>query len=339
MIYTNSIYPTQQSHNNLYFAASKKPLAIVDHYLAGINRVDGNLLVHSSHAGLVKAHARHVYPEISILDYESTILSENYCTPVNALANLLNDINHGVEVGAVNMSLGVEVHIDKIALELGLLKLKPKNVHEYRKTIKDSINQIDFSKSKYSGTREMDSLLNGELAKEVIDTIRLIEEITKKGIPVFIAAGNEGPNSLNLLTLADGVTSVGALNKDGSKVRVNDTYSWGSADNSIVSQWETVFYKPRPIYKENGDFNGFSLSLEDTLSSNQNEAPDLPLGDIDIHAKGLLKELFPLIEKMVENIKNPFKKALDHIFTPYKIPGTSVASPQAAARHLKKLNN
>jgi hypothetical protein len=74
-----------------------------------------------------------------------------------------------------------------------------------REAVKQKINEI--AQAYQSGTR------TDPRAQEVVgwrDTINSLEGVTANKVPVYLAAGNQGPDAFNVYGLANGVTMVGA---------------------------------------------------------------------------------------------------------------------------------
>lgn len=330
---TNSLTPR--------FGASKKPLAVVDHYEYPEYAIAGDGLMKATHAAWVKGCARQVYPGVNLRDYPTETLGYRQCNPVSALEKLAADIKAGEEIGAVNMSLGISVKIRELADKLNLPGLTADNLPEYREEILAKLDEFDFSRCGLYETREMDRLLNGRTAEVLKRIIALVEEITAAGIPVFIAGGNDGKEAVNLLNLAKGMTGVGALKQDGEKVVIDPFESqtwWGSADNALLSEWERVFAESEPVIDGAGKLAGFRL-IRPGETRYKRKRPDIPLSDVEVQGKRLLNTLLPLLREKTEEGDNPFEGVLDDVFTPGLSSGTSCAAPQAAARYLKELDD
>ncbi len=80
--------------------------------------------------------------------------------------------------------------------------------------------------------------------KELYD---IFSRFQKAGVPVVVAAGNFGPNYVNLFSLMPGVVSVGSLDPRGNKLLI-------SADNKYVNWWRLGVVAPTEV------INGMDLS-------------------------------------------------------------------------------
>lgn len=328
----NPVLYTTSPSSSVLFGASKKALAIVDAYQNTATADRAGLLT-TSHAALVKANARLIYPNVKIRDYAGAPLGPRSCNPVPALEKLLKDINNGVEIGAVNVSLSVSVPLSEIKQTLGLVDLTPETVSNYREEILDNLDELNFKNSLNPDLQRLYKEANGELHQITMRSIELLSEIAGKGIPVFIAGGNEGPSRLNLLLLANGVTGVGALTQEGEKVTVRNSYVWASADNDLITEWERINSRLNPII-EDGKSIGFRL-IRPNETRYLRKRPDLPIDDVGITRDSVLNKLYQLSELMGEDEDSPFTNILEGLFQSKALDGTSCASPQAAARYLK----
>lgn len=144
---------------------------------------------------------------------------------------------------------------------------------------------------------------------------RRLEEMNQRGIPVFQSAGNTMSSSVNLLSFANGVTSVGALDKNGKKTDY-------SSDNSLVTRWEQGNYPIKQIFGKKGDILGYNVTggqqVEIPLSKTTGRPPS---------GKLLLS--------------NNLKTSLTPTETPQPIVvgeklGTSFAAPTAVGKFLRQ---
>ena len=138
------------------------------------------------------------------------------------LDNLIESTNNGKKIDAVNLSLSDSVKIKDLAKVTGL-PLTAENLAQYKDKIREWIKNSNLPEiQKQNGILES------------------LEKITDKGIPINVAGGNDGADSVNLFSFARGTTTVGALDPDGK------TKTQYSADNSLVNRWEIGNY---PVIK------------------------------------------------------------------------------------------
>ena len=86
--------------------------------------------------------------------------------------------------------------------------------------------------------------------------VQLLEQIEAYGADVYIAAANVNDGSddeLNLYTVANNTTSVGALNKNGNKASF-------SFNNSLIDTWSLGEIEVKKLYDEQGKFAGYDLN-------------------------------------------------------------------------------
>ncbi len=97
-----------------------------------------------------------------------------------------------------------------------------------------------------------------------LNTMTAMSELVKSGVPVYVAAGNTGPENISLYSLASGVVNVGAVDAAG----VDSEYS---ARHSLITR------------KARGDFN--VTVIKDGVDITGDGTADLPLSALS--AKGL----------------------------------------------------
>ncbi|MBX9572190.1 MAG: hypothetical protein K2X77_25070 [Candidatus Obscuribacterales bacterium] len=93
---------------------------------------------------------------------------------------------------ALNLSFGLSMTYDQVSSALNM-NITPENVKEKRLEIVKKLDEM-FEGKKLS--------INASALAEAADTNRGIMELQKRGIKVISAAGNEGPEYINLGTLA-----------------------------------------------------------------------------------------------------------------------------------------
>ncbi|OGI21716.1 MAG: hypothetical protein A2287_00340 [Candidatus Melainabacteria bacterium RIFOXYA12_FULL_32_12] len=137
--------------------------------------------------------------------------------------------------------------------------------------------------------------------------ISAIEEVTKLGVPVYIAAGNSGPDYLNLFSLAKGAITVGAFdgdNEDSERIYL-------SADNSLVNgKGRGVFYTS-PVLRKDGSLSGYSIMDNNRVVFKKSEiSKDIPVVDKFVGK--------PLKEVLAQEEDYPAMHALQNMWTDMK---------------------
>lgn len=129
------------------------------------------------------------------------------------LGNSMQEIAKRIDSGelklpegtALNLSFGLSLTYDQVSSALNMT-ITPENVKEKREEIVDTLDKMWNNKT---------LAVNGMALAEAADTNRGIRELQKRGIKVISAAGNEGPDYINIGTLAADV-QYSALTADGS---------------------------------------------------------------------------------------------------------------------------
>ncbi len=186
---------------------------------------------------------------------------------------------------AVNISAGLHKSIRSLKILTGINDLNPDNLSKYKEKIR--------------------AFLLGKDIDNIAKTIRSLENLIDKGIKVYLAGGNRGPEYVNLFSFARGVTSVGACDAKGKTLS-------SSADNSLLDRYARGQYT---IICEKNSKN------EDTY--------------FIIDGSGLKVRLAkPFGEQM-----HPIRKQLKEPGSTTTIQGTSYAAPTALAKDIEKLGS
>lgn len=196
------------------------------------------------------------------------------------LVNALNEIREKIDV--VNISLGVEVKITDLAKATGF-PLTDKNLIDYKDKVRLWIKNN-----------------NSPMLKNLNEELESIEKFTSREIPVYVGAGNQGKERVNLFSFAKGVATVGALKEDGvSKADY-------TVDNSLVDKWETGDYQIKQLLNESREI-GYDFTGDNKI--------DLLKKDIPSNKFSLMRYIFG---------------------TNYKLRGTSSSAPVAAGKYLNE---
>ncbi len=117
---------------------------------------------------------------------------------------------------AVNISAGLHKSISFLSRKTGIEDLSPDNLNKNKERIREYLLESNIDK--------------------VAKTILSLEKITDKGIKVYVAAGNKGPEYVNLFSFAKGVISVGATDANGkllSSSACNDMLKYMVGEYSV----------------------------------------------------------------------------------------------------------
>lgn len=217
---------------------------------------------------------------------------------VGHIADLVSSVADKVEQGglrlsAVMLSQSIEVPLEAVGRDLHL-SVKPGEFRAKRQTVNDALIKM---------MEQNDSPEYGQLS-------RAVERLAARGVPFIVAAGNGGPEKVNLLGFLPGAISVGGLLLDGTK-------SPTSGDNSLVAVWRPGQIVLRPTADGNvdvnadgvGDFDRSKLTGEPSIASRFNgkrvsEAViNTPSGgDFDILSRETPGGIARLIEEMPDKL-------------------------------------
>ncbi|MBJ7552522.1 hypothetical protein [Marinomonas ostreistagni] len=152
--------------------------------------------------------------------------------------------------------------------------------------------------------------------KDTYNVIRAMEELVLKGAQVFTISGNSGPRTINTLSLAKGVTTVGAIEPE---------LSYFIADNVFVDTYEQAAYSLKRIDDQLGNSLGYDLDGDG--------CSDIPLSSLTSQSINDLPEvLWPPIKGSSFAAPMALKKAL------IKDPWNCYESFAATSLELNQIN-
>ncbi|MFH0702506.1 MAG: hypothetical protein V2B14_03070 [bacterium] len=213
------------SSGSIFGDSSSPNVAMIDSFDDKTVDIDGDGVADIAHGESTSAMVKSQCPDANIEEYDG-VTPDSFNSSCEDIAD---SINNGKKMDGVNISLAQNMDIDELGEKTGL-PLDRDNLSEYKDQIK---NKMKNSKDPKLQTAYKE--------------IKSIEKITATGTPVYISAGNEGKDSLNLLNLADGATNVGT----------DHPYS---ASNDLVNRYEVGNYESRETYDDNGDPTGYDFT-------------------------------------------------------------------------------
>lgn len=164
-------------------------------------------------------------------------------------------LNFAQKIDAVNYSMGLVNTVDNLST-ITQYPLTRNNLDKYRDRIAawlrppmDKDGHYDLSKiDKY-----LSKLEKYEFPEETPIRFTQLEDITKRGIPVFVSGGNYSREQVNLFGFAKGVISVGVVDKSGKKLP-------NYADNSLITMRERGKYPIVQIRDKQGNILGYNIT-------------------------------------------------------------------------------
>lgn len=190
---------------------SLKTIAVVDDFTPGQPQAHGRLV-----AGVIQARQ----PQWQIIPFHvQRTMGPNgpFYHIANALKSVQERLQGGLKLDALNLSMGDTLPLPE----------QPASAQAILNTLQQQPAQGPLSRFENTPTA---------IALEGVST--LSEIASRHKVPVFVAAGNEGPQKLNVYLLAQGVQGVGAKEAQGSP--------WPeSGNNPWVHQWENAVQESR----------------------------------------------------------------------------------------------
>lgn len=220
-------------------------------------------------------------------------------------------------IDAAVLSLGYDTLIYSLADVTGL-PLTKDNLAKYKKPIAAWLRPPEKKNGRYN-TQELKSykekMEKRGLPYDFPATFTRLEWTIKRGIPVFHSAGNGASEEVDLLSFADGVNSVGALDKNGKKADY-------SADNSLISIWERGDYPIVQIRDKKGTILGYNIT--------GGQRVEIPLNQTTGR---------PPVQKTLTESKIKTSGSLSEASLPVIVgskQGTSFAAPVALGKYLRQ---
>lgn len=216
--------------------AAKKNVAIIDEFQTKTIDLDADGTPDISHGDLVEAYLKATNPNVKTEKFPITYQDPGKGTinkddVFKAFDNISTKIQKGEKFDAVNFSVGSGLNINDLSKKINN-KMTKDNISTFKPQIKDYVSKNLPN-------------VNKDIAK--------IEKVTDKGVPVYIAAGNDKESHYNLYGLAKGTKSIGATDYTGKVANF-------SANNQDVSKYEKGTYVPRITSNNKGKITGVDIN-------------------------------------------------------------------------------
>ncbi|MFA6028224.1 MAG: hypothetical protein WC969_00085 [Elusimicrobiota bacterium] len=219
--------------------ASPLPVLVLDNFAAGTDAVspymdvDGDGKPDAGHGEVVSAIYKASGKKTRPLNMGGDGSIEHLVALLGPVAARLE--KGSLALSAINVSQCVDVPLSDVQKDLGL-PYGSEQFLAHRAEVDAAIAKL---------MNEKGSPHYGKLS-------RIAARIAKKGVPIYLAAGNQGPGKVNLLGFLPGTVSVGSIGRDGRKAA-------SSADNGLTSVWRPGEYAFRRTADGNVDVNGDGL--------------------------------------------------------------------------------
>ncbi len=236
---------------NKAFAKNDKTMriAIIDDFTNKSVFIDNDNNPDISHGQLVKRFIQEGLPnaQIESLDMNSP---HNISTQLDYI---LTNIKNGQKYDAINLSAGNDANIELLSQILDE-KITPENLAKNKELIRNWYYSIG------------DDCDNKDLV-EIKESIQKLSEIASCGVPIYVAAGRNDKKTFNVMTLADNVNTVGALNSQGEKTEQ-------LKDNSLINKWELGVFEIKKV-KDKDNKKGFDFTGDGSIDVYNDETSSL----------------------------------------------------------------
>lgn len=234
-----------------------KTYVIVDNYKTKTMDIDADAIADLSHGEVVEKMLLSKHPDAKIIRYDVAGGKKELDGDTKKIEDAFDDISKRIDSGekidGVNFSFADNKKISTIS-KCVKGQICNDNISEKESTVKSSI----YSK------------LNSPS-----EAIESIEKVTSKNVPVYMSAGNDGPEYYNMFGLAKGVTQVGALNAKGEKSRY-------SSNNSDVQKWAQGDFEVSFLKNDSGKIIGYDYTGDGKMDLSADQSS----------TKGLVENMF-----------------------------------------------
>lgn len=203
-----------------------KDIAIVDDFKIKDICIDFDFTPDISHGEMVKRIIQEGLPQANIDSFQIT--KSNGATYTPALKLIVDKIQKGHKYDALNLSMSTPVDFTYLSKKVGK-QITPDNVLQNRDNIKKWIYNEKDDKT----------------VIQLRETLEQLDKISDRGVQIYVAAGNEGKNKFNLLSLAKNTKIVGSIDSKGQKTNFTE-------DNSFVKNWDLGIFPIKRAYDSKG---------------------------------------------------------------------------------------
>lgn len=226
------------------FKTTDKNIAIIDDFAKPSVFIDFDFEPDVSHGNVVKRLIEEGLPtaKIDCFDYGGAGIGAQDWQNTNIhLDEILTKIKDGKKYDAINLSLGNAISFEELSKDMDV-NITPENVAQKKDVIKKWLNSPQSISPKIGIIAEI---------------INKLDKLSEKKVQVYVAAGNAGKDSFNILTIVNGAKVVGCLEKDGSK-------DSDSADNSLVNDWKLGVLNVKKLTDSSGR-SGFDYTGDGSI--------------------------------------------------------------------------
>lgn len=227
----------------------KLKVAIVDDFTTKSIFVDGDNTPDIAHGKIMKRFIEEGLPEAQIdsFDIKSSYGAEMLMGTNSQLSSILQNINDGQKYDALNISLSGFINFSYLSKLMGK-QITPENILQYKGEIKKWLDsQKDLTKI---------TMHNNENLTQENEIIQKLDEISAKGVKIYIAAGNSA-DTFNAFSLAENVKTVGALDLKGDKMNE-------FSNNSLINSWALGISQINKVQDSKGKL-GFDITGDGSI--------------------------------------------------------------------------
>lgn len=211
-------------------------LLVVDCFEVGTVNINNDDTPDIPHGEVVSKLLEENLPNADVYKRNVDFTNEGVSAFTEKLDTLFSGIlKRGEKFDAINMSLGSDISFKTLSELLGF-EITPDNIARLKGRVRDSL-----ATSKY--------IVNGDPFYLIAKLLNKMDSVALNGSKIYVAAGNEGSTSLNLLSLANGMEVVGACDEFATPKDY-------SADNSIITRYA------RDEFPVEATKDGFDITMD-----------------------------------------------------------------------------
>lgn len=234
-------------------------IVVIDAFNINIADVNGDNVEDLSHgkfcASVIRSilsNANIIYGRLKGKKGSNAFDCESMISVAKNFHNIAEKIKNGEKIDAVNFSFQIPKPFTELS-EMLQRNITRDNVHEHIDALRNWLRKLGRPENKHL-VKKYDKDKVG--LKDMYKAISAIEEVTSQGVPVYICAGNYGPQNFNLYSLAKGTIPVRALDGD----RSNSKELYFSCSNSLTPRGARGIYYSIQVLNKDRTVKGYKIS-------------------------------------------------------------------------------
>ncbi|MGD9581616.1 MAG: hypothetical protein AB7V50_09605 [Vampirovibrionia bacterium] len=244
----NQIY-SNNSKANISFAKKVESYnyLVLDDFNSIDIDIDGDDIADLSHGESIKRLITALNPEANVICLKAKDMTIDGKFNIKELKNKLTVVLNQLDIlNLKGINLSIASNYETSTTNIEGKKISKHNFNHYKKLIADRFIGL----TEEIKTNQFYISAQDKLFIDTVEIFKIIEKITSKNIPVYVAAGNNGINKYNMFSLAQNCKTVSSTDANGIK-------SFYSSNIAATDKARGV-YGITPV-EENGTIIGYDL--------------------------------------------------------------------------------